>query len=387
MGNDRQAVRTGLIVAFSTLFLLGTAAPGSATGNIVKSDLKGTWQISLRGSTACGFVSMRATMTFGLTGVGTGPLTIHGDCGDSTLTGQTFTVTKLAGTGGGSGTLTCGASCLWHFEIQVAPDRKKFNLADVTFTETDTFLDGVAIASSVADNIVVADMKGEWQVSLMGHQISPCGATKVSGVGTLTLNPAGAGSMNATLKSTCGNGDVVNAFAISGLNADGSGAATLDCGGGCQFTFSIQVSSDRSMFNLVTVSPADAGEFLAGVAIRRSTAGHIVKTNLFGKWQATIFGEELDGDVAAVLATFTLNAKGTSTNVATVGHDTEGDGTQSGGILSITTLNPDGSGVMCVAIDCETSFRIQVSPDRSMMSVVSVDPATEDLLIGLAIHK
>ena len=386
MRNDRQAVRTGLIVAFSTLFLLGTAAPGSATGNIVKSDLKGTWQISLRGSTACGFVSMRATMTFGLTGVGTGPLTIHGDCGDSTLTGQTFRVTKLAPTGGGTATLTCGAGCLWHFDIQVAPDRTKFNLADVTFTDTDTFLEGIAIASSVADNIVVADMKGEWQVSLMGHQLA-CGATKVSAVGTLTLNPAGAGSLNATLKSTCGNGDVVNSFAISGLNADGSGTATVDCGSGCGFTFSIQVSSDRSMFNLVSVSPADAGDFLAGVAIRRSTAGHIVKTNLLGKWQLTIFVEELDGDVAAVLATFTLKADGTSTNVAIVGHDTEGDGTQTGGILSIPTLNPDGSGVMCIGIDCETSFRIQVSPDRSMMSVVGVDPATEDLLTGLAIHK
>jgi hypothetical protein len=386
MRNDRQAVRTGLIVAFSTLFLLGMAAPGSATGNIVKSDLKGTWQISLRGSTACGFVSMRATMTFGLTGVGTGPLTIHGDCGDSTLTGQTFTVTKLAGTGGGTATLTCGAGCVWHFDIQVAPDRQKFNLADVTFTDTDTFLEGIAIASSVADNIVVADMTGEWQVSLMGHQLA-CGATKVSAVGTLTLNPAGAGSLNATLKSTCGNGDVVNSFAIAGLNADGSGIANLDCGSGCGFTFSIQVSSDRSMFNLVTVSPADAGDFVAGVAIRRSTAGHIVKTNLFGKWQATIFGEELDGDVAAVLATFTLKANGTSTNVATVGHDTEGDGTQTGGILSTPTLNPDGSGVICIGIDCETSFRIQVSPDRSTMSLVHVDPATEDLLIGLAIHK
>lgn len=393
MRNGSRSLRAGVLAAFLSFFVLGMATPGFATGNIVKSDLKGTWRISLRGTTSCGFVSMLATMTFSTNGVGSGPLQIHGDCGDSTLPSVTFTVNTLTKTGEGTATLTCGGGCAWHFDMQVAPDRSKFNLADVTFTDTDTFLDGVAILSSAADNFVIPDLQGEWQVSLQGHQLNGCLVTpvRISAVGTLTLNAAGAGPISATLKTSCGTGDVVNSFSISGLSADGSGTAHLDCGGSCNFDYAIQVSRDRSMFNLVIVStaPDSAGEFQAGVAIRRSTGGHITKTNLAGKWQATIFAGELDGDRAAVVARFTLNAKGVSTNVATVGHDTEGDGTGTGGTLSIATLDPDGSGTLVLpcGTGCEDTFIIQVSPDRSMFSLADISAGSENVLVGVAIHK
>jgi hypothetical protein len=393
MGNGGQSVRQGLLVVLSLLFVLGTATPSSATGNIVKSDLKGTWQITLRGRTACGYASMLARLTFNTTGVGTGPLTTHGDCGDSTVD-QTFTVTSLKANGAGKATLTCGTACaggLWHFDIQVAPDRTKLNLADVTITDTDSFLEGVGIVSSVADNIVVADLKGEWYVSLVGHQFRTCGAdpfTRVSAAGTLTLDDAGTGDLPATVKTNCGSfEDPVNPFTVLTLNADGSGTARMVCAADCDITFSFQVSPDRSMMNLVSVSPTDTLDMYAGVAIRRSTGGHIVPANLSGPWQGTVFVEELDGDAGASLVTFKLNAKGSSTKVTVVNHSTEGDG---GGTCTATaTLNADGSGTLSFSCgsDPTETFPLQVSPDRSTMGIAGVSPESEDLLTGVLIHQ
>jgi len=390
----RRLFRTGLLGVFTLLFVLGTAMPSEATGNIVKSDLKGTWKISLHGLTDCGFVSMLATMTFGTNGTGTGPIQIHGTCGDSTLAGQTFTVATLSKLGEGTATLTCGGACLWHFNIQVAPDRTKFNLADVTATDIGAFLAGVAVVSSVADNIVTADLKGDWHVSLMGHQLRPECVPQdvpVSAAATMTLNVTGAGSINATLRTACGNGDVVNTFAISALNSDGSGTAHLDCGGGCGFDFSIQVSPDRSMFNLVTVSPTDTGDMLAGVATRRSTGGQITKANLAGAWQGTALGEDIVGGsngVSASLLTFRLTPKALTTSASLVVHGEEGDFTLTDLGFEVQTLNADGSGTARLTDGIDViNLRIQVSPDRSTISAAIVDPAGEDVSAGFFVHQ
>jgi hypothetical protein len=380
MANSSRFVRTVLLAAFSLLFFFGLAAPSFATGNIVKSDLKGTWRISLRGLTDCGFATALATITLGTNGSGTGPLQIHGDCGDSTLPGQTFTVDTLSKTGEGTASLTCGGGCTWNFEIQVAPDRTKFNLTIVE--PLDDFLEGLAILSSPADNIAVADLKGDWQVSLMGHQAPDC---TVSAAGALTLNTAGVGTLSATLHSDCFDGPVVNSFAISTLSADGGGTAHLDCGGGCELDFNIQVSPDRSMFNLVTIAPGNAGDMAAGVAIRRSTAGHITKTNLAGPWQGTLQGIGADGGIGDLVLTFKLNAKATSSAVTMVYHDLEGDGTVPDNTFTVLTLNPDGSGTARFSDD--VNLRIQVSPDRSVISLTGVDPASEDFIAGLFIHQ
>ena len=391
---NRRLFRTGLLGVFTLLFVLGTATPSAATGNIVKSDLKGTWKISLHGLTDCGFVSMLATMTFGTNGTGAGPIQIHGACGDSTLAGQTFTVATLSKLGEGTATLTCGGACLWHFNIQVAPDRTKFNLADVTATDIGAFLAGVAVVSSVADNIVTADLKGDWHVSLMGHQLRPECVPQdvpVSAAATMTLNVAGAGSINATLRTACGNGDVVNTFAISALNPDGSGTAHLDCGGGCGFDFSIQVSPDRSMFNLVTVSPTDTGDMLAGVATRRSTGGQITKANLAGAWQGTALGEDIVGGsngVSASVLTFRLTPKALTTSATLVVHGEEGDFALTDLGFEVQTLNADGSGTARLTLGTDvTNLRIQVSPDRSTISVAVVDPASEDVTAGFLVHQ
>jgi hypothetical protein len=390
----RGLVRTSLFTALSLLLLFGTATPSWATGNIVKSDLKGTWRISLRGLTDCGFASMLATITMGTNGSGTGPLEIHGYCGDSTLPGETFTVGTLSKLGAGTASLTCGAGCQWNFNIQVAPDRSKMNLVDVNPLETTHFLDGVAILSSPADNIVVADLKGDWQLTLMGHQSGSCGpgpGITFSASAALSLNTSGAGNASVTLHTECGDINVVRALSVTGLNADGGGTAHLVCGGTCGFDFNIQVSPDRSMFNLVTVAPGNTGHMVAGVAIRRSPAGNITKPNLTGSWRGTILSQDIHDDVGGLLLSpLKLNVKGLSTIATVTFHDTEGDGTFTEGVaFNIVTLNPDGSGTACFKFEfaCDFPLKIQVSPDRAIISVVGVEPGNEDFLAGLLIHQ
>jgi hypothetical protein len=338
---------------------------------------------------------MLATMAFGTNGVGTGPLQIHGTCGDSTLPGQTFTVETLSKTGEGTASLTCGGGCEWSFEMQVASSRALFNLADVNPLETTHFLDGVGVLSSPADHIAVADAKGVWQTSLMGHQLVDCGGVPTdataSAVGTLTLNTVGVGTVDVTSHSTCGDGESLgNTVTIVGLNADGSGTAHMACAvGGCGFDLSFQMSPDRSIMNLVTVSPGDPGDFLAGVAIRRSTAGNITKTNLAGPWQGTLGNEDVHSDVGAAVLTFKLNAKALTKGLTITVHDTEGDGTFDDVPFSVETLNPDGSGTACLSFEavCDFPLKIQVSPDRSVISVVVVEPGHDDFLAGLLIHQ
>ena len=376
--------------------MLAVASPARATGNIVKSDLKGTWRISLHGLTDCGFATALATITFGTTGSGTGPLQLHGPCGTSTLPSQTLTVNTLAKNGEGTATLTCGAGCEWPFTIQVSPDRTKFNL--VTMTPGSDVVEGLAILSSPADHIAVADLKGVWQFSAMGHELVSCGGVltdvTTSAVGTMTLNATGSGTIDTTSFSTCGSGDSVgNTVTILGMNPDGSATAHVDCvGGGCAFDFSVQVSPDRSIVNMVTVSAADAGDTLSGVAIRRSTAGHITPTNLAGAWQGTLLAEDVtDGGVGTVLMTFKLNAKAASKKVTIQLHGSDGDGTFPDPISIAIQLNPDGSGTGCLTFAPETTcgppVRLQVSPDRTIIAVTAVDPDSEDFATGLFIAQ
>ena len=130
---------------------------------------------------------------------------------------------------------------------------------------------------------------------------------------------------------------------------------------------------------------------VAGVAIRRSTAGNITKPNLTGSWQGTILTQDIHDDVGGLLASpLKLNVKGLSTKMTLTFHDTEGDGTFTTGVaFNILTLNPDGSGTACLAVEaaCDFPLKIQMSPDRSIISVVGVEPGNEDFMAGLLIHQ
>jgi hypothetical protein len=87
---------------------------------------------------------------------------------------------------------------------------------------------------------------------------------------TFTLNSAGSGvATNTSHTQGCGNPTGTGEFTILTLNANGSGTAGLSCGPGCGWAFHIQVSPDRSIFNVVDVDPTNPGNYLEGVAIHQ----------------------------------------------------------------------------------------------------------------------
>ncbi len=102
--------------------------------------------MSLNGNTGCGLVAMEATFTLNSSGTGTASLTTHGQCGDSTVTGQTFTVNTLNTNGQRHGKPELRDWLrAWNFNIQVAPDRSTFNLVDVSSANPGNYLSGVAV--------------------------------------------------------------------------------------------------------------------------------------------------------------------------------------------------------------------------------------------------
>jgi hypothetical protein len=121
--------------------------------------------------------------------------------------------------------------------------------------------------------ITKADLSGNWQTTLLGN--TGCGLTAM--LVTFTLNGSG-GATNATITShvinptaTCPDGAVStgNNFAIMTLASNGSGTAGLTCGASCGWTFRIQVSPDRSIFNLVDVATFNPNNLLQGTAIHQ----------------------------------------------------------------------------------------------------------------------
>jgi hypothetical protein len=117
-----------------------------ATANLNKGDLAGAWVVSLTGNTGCGLGTIQAN--FVLKGTGTATVTMHAQCGDSVLTGQTFTVLTLSPNGRGTANLSCGTGCGWDFKIQVAPDRSTFSPVDVSAANPGNYLAGVAVHQS-----------------------------------------------------------------------------------------------------------------------------------------------------------------------------------------------------------------------------------------------
>jgi hypothetical protein len=121
-------------------------------------------------------------------------------------------------------------------------------------------------SSASVGNISKGDLAGSWQVTLYGQGGCGVGTSLV----TFTLNGTGVAT-NATNKShSVGCGDVTttgNTFTITSLSSTGSGTAGLTCGTGCGFTFSIQVSPDRSSFNLVDIT--DPNNFVEGSAVHQ----------------------------------------------------------------------------------------------------------------------
>jgi hypothetical protein len=140
---QRQPVRLVIAAAIGLITVVSLVTISSATGNINKGDLAGTWQISLGGFTGCGQATELAVVTLNAAGTGTGTLQTHGACADTTLTGQTFTINTVSAKGSGTAGLTCGTSCGWTLAIQVSPDRSSMSLVDMS--DPGNYLVGTAV--------------------------------------------------------------------------------------------------------------------------------------------------------------------------------------------------------------------------------------------------
>ena len=146
MNSRRKLMRLGIPVALCLLAALAVVKRSSASiGNITKADLTGSWQLSLYGQGGCGVGTTQVNFTLNSSGVSNNATSkAHNvGCGDSTSTGNTFTITSLAANGSGIAGLSCGVGCGFTFAIQVSPDRSSFNAVDVT--DPGNFLGGVAI--------------------------------------------------------------------------------------------------------------------------------------------------------------------------------------------------------------------------------------------------
>ena len=127
-----SAARVVFVAVFGLIILVSVAKVSRGTGVIGKEDLAGAWQATVVGDTGCGAGTI--VINFVLNSAGTGPATLkgHSGCGNTTTTGQTFTIVTLNSNGSGTAGVSCGAACGFTFAIQVSPDRTVFNMADIT---------------------------------------------------------------------------------------------------------------------------------------------------------------------------------------------------------------------------------------------------------------
>ena len=146
-----------LILALAGLALLPTARAQDiaiSQPDITISQLAGPWQAALIWSgSGCGPQTGLVNFTLDPSGT-TNSAVIVGHtqgCGNSTLTGQTFTISSLNANGSGTASLSCGPGCGWGFNIQVmkAVNNRQvpqiFNLVDVNPANPGNFVEGTAI--------------------------------------------------------------------------------------------------------------------------------------------------------------------------------------------------------------------------------------------------
>lgn len=146
MKNDRKLVRPAILVALCLITAVALVKHSSATiGNISKADLSGNWQMTLYGQGGCGVGSTLVTFTLNGSGSATNATEKSHSvgCGDTTSTGNTFTIISLGSNGSGTAGLSCGTGCGFTLSIQVSPDRSTFNVVDIT--DPNNFLQGVAV--------------------------------------------------------------------------------------------------------------------------------------------------------------------------------------------------------------------------------------------------
>jgi hypothetical protein len=145
--------------------------------------------------------------------------------------------------------------------------RQQITLARVVFVAVFVLIIVVSVAKVSKGTGVIGkeDLAGSWQATLVGD--TGCGAGTI--VVNFTLNSAGTGPATLHGHSGCGTTTTTGqTFTINTLNVNGSGTAGVSCGTNCGFTFAIQVSPDRAIFNMADITDPIPNA-LAGVAIHQ----------------------------------------------------------------------------------------------------------------------
>jgi len=133
MNYHRKPARLVLLAVLALVTVISAVKLRATVGTISKSDLSGSWQAALVGSSGCGTGSMQVNFTLNGTGTGTATIVGHSTgCGDSTTSGLPISITALSSNGSGTAGLSCGTGCGFTFRIQVSADRSTFNMVDVT---------------------------------------------------------------------------------------------------------------------------------------------------------------------------------------------------------------------------------------------------------------
>ncbi|MEO7852207.1 MAG: hypothetical protein ABIR94_08130 [Rubrivivax sp.] len=146
MTRIRKFNRSSLVAgALALAACAASTAAWAGVGRVGYADLYGPWTATLSGVTGCGPSAMHVAIVMDSKGVGTATLTTHGQCGDSVLAGQSFTIQSLNVNGSGTANLTCGPGCGWNLRFQVNPDRQIMNLVDVDPVNPGNYIAGVAV--------------------------------------------------------------------------------------------------------------------------------------------------------------------------------------------------------------------------------------------------
>jgi hypothetical protein len=148
MKTYHQLVRRALLLALILVTIIVVVRPSRASiGRIVRSDVAGPWQMTIIGQTGCGFGTSLYTFTLDDHGSSSNVSgTYHtSGCGDGSSSGNSFVIQSMNPDGSGTANLTCGSGCGWNLNIQVSPDRSKFNVVDVSSANPGNYIEGVAI--------------------------------------------------------------------------------------------------------------------------------------------------------------------------------------------------------------------------------------------------
>ena len=150
MKTFRQSISPARVLVLGVLCLATVVSlvklSRASIGNISKADLAGPWQVSLvsaGGGCGAGTTQLNFTLNGSATTTNATEASHSSGCGNTVLTGQTFTVSALTSNGSGTAGLSCGPGCGFTFAIQVAPDRGSFTLVDMT--DPGQFQGGTAV--------------------------------------------------------------------------------------------------------------------------------------------------------------------------------------------------------------------------------------------------